>query len=170
MLDTGGLQLNTRDGAQDPQGLLSRLGEEARRRQHAERAQVGREGGTTGSMPHASSSARNMRRESAARQGLTRLGISLYCVQELVLQDVMEASQRPLVLGLAAVRRDPALSAAQASSCLSRLLMLHPQEHHTVTEALRGQELYIGRQYGLTREGAISLPWDWAVRPGSNRR
>jgi hypothetical protein len=84
----------------------------------------------------------------------------VHVLQDLFLRELVGAATSG-PLGLLSVHKDPCLSSLQAVSCLSRLLA---SGHPTVGEALRGQALVIGnRGYGLSKEGAILVPWDWAL-------
>ena len=82
------------------------------------------------------------------------------------LQALRRWCAHPTALGLASVGHEASVTVAEAAACLERLLALPVDSPARL--ALRGGavggRLVVGKAYGLTREGAVVVPWDFVVR------
>jgi hypothetical protein len=74
----------------------------------------------------------------------------------------------PTTLGLKSVRKEVGVSVKEMTACLHRLLALPSGEW--TKEALRGLDVVVGKTYGITREGALMLPWDWVAAASGGGR
>lgn len=116
---------------------------------------------TTLSSPHAV-------RELAERMGPEAAQArATFKIESEAVAELQACCMHPTALGLRSVQKQVGVSNGEMRACLHRLLALPTGSGGGgAREGLRGLDVVVGRTYGVTREGAVMLPWDWVLRNG----